>query len=384
MAWGGIDGVYERIHSALYNAVGQAAAQVQHLDGGWSEAEMSKKIVRHLYKGASEPELMNMPWDEACKEMVKKAMNGYTASCGDCGWFFDIDLVPAFMGAAMELVAASGQAVPPEAMHEVLQSEYEDALDRRMLDKALWEVISTVFSEEKVRQKAFQALSKAYWPALDEILNDGNLHREIMYGLDEATELRRVENFTRRWLDDGISRAWVSIEQSEAGLNEDTLMELVKQMLAPFGEDHPYSCLPGAFIDRLGRPPPDWAFIRTVVTDLFRSWSGDSSGPAKKKRKTNKKPYANGDDEFAQALLSVTEGEEANEYDPEEKPAEEVAEGFGHPKCTSADDCIGSPLHPLVRHLHNGKAGDIYCEPCWESFCQRNPNLKGVREEEEG
>lgn len=378
-----MDAVYERVHNGLYNVIGEAAVRVQHLDtDGWSAAEIAKKIVRHVYKAASDPELLNMPWEIACKEMIARAMHGYSSACGDCGWFFDIELIPAFMEAAMAIFSFAGQAVHADAVYEVIQAEYEDVLDRRMLDKALWDVTQAVFPEDKVRSKVFNALSKSYWPALDEILNDGNLPREFMYGLDEQTELRRVETFTRRWLDDGISRAWVAIEQSQVGLNERTLKELLKHLITPFGEEHPYSCLPGAFIDRLGRPPADWAFIRTCVTELFRSWNGQSSGPAKKKRKTKNKNNTE-EDEFAKALLPTGEaGEEAaTKFGAEPSAEDGTDEGFGHPKCTSVDDCIGSPLHPLVRHVHNGKPGDIYCEPCWESFCQRNPNLKGVPEE---
>merc|ERR1719277_2193850 len=200
-------------------------------------------------------------------------MGGYSSACGDCGWFFDIELVPGLMGSAMELFAASGQEVNPDAVYAEIVAEYEDILDRRMLDKAIWDVSAQIFGEGKCASKVAGALSKAYWPALDEVLHDGNLHREFAYGLDEQTELRRVENFTRRWLDDGIGRAWATIESSQAGLNENTLKELLKRLITPFGEEHPYSCLPGAFIDRLGRPPPDWAFIRTCVADLFRGWS---------------------------------------------------------------------------------------------------------------
>jgi len=348
--------------------------------GGWSVEEISKRIVKHVYKATSDPELLSLSLQEACKEMVSRAFHGYSSACGDCGWFFDIELVPAFHGAAMELFQAAGHRVSPDQVYEVISAEYEDALDRRMLDKALWEVTEAVFSEDKVKSKVFSALSRAYWPALDEILADGNLQREFTHGLDEQTELRRVENFTRKWLEDGIGRAWASIEHSQAGLNENTLRQLLKHLIAPFGEEHPYSCLPGAFIDRLGRPPTDWVFTRQCITELFRNWNGD--GPQKKKRKTNysnnKKWNGGGEkDEFEQAIMP---GEE--EVAEEGEVAAEEGEGVPHPMCTSADDCIGGPSLPLMRHVHNGKPGDIYCDACWQSFCQRNPNLKGVPEEQ--
>ncbi len=62
-----------------------------------------------------------------------------------------------------------------------------------------------------------------------------------------------------------------------------------------------------------------------------------------------------------------------------ELPDERIeATGARHPECTSgADNCIGSTESRLVRHLHEGKAGDIYCEPCWASFYERNSNVQG-------
>jgi len=353
----------DAMYNAIYVAVKEATAHAV------PENDINKKIVKHLFKGCSDPELLTMPWQQACKELVERSMSGYSGACCELEWFFDIDLVPAFMVPAYELVARSGKNVPETAIQEILQAEYEAELDRKLLEKALWDVSARLFKEEKVHSKVYQSLSKSYWPAFEEVLQDGNLHREMMYGLDEATELRRVEAFARRWLDDAIVRAWATIEASDIGLNQQMLMRLVKELVAPFGEEHPYSCLPGAFIDHLGRPPQDWAYIRAMVNDLFRSWAGD--GSAKKKRKTGGggKPRPP-QDEFETTMISSTRVSVPIEPEPE-------GEAMGHPQCTSGDDCIGTPLHGLIQHIHNGKPGDIYCEACWESFCQRNPNLKG-------
>jgi len=290
-----------------------------------------------------------------------------------------------------------------------------------LLDKAIWDVVGSFFVDEKVRSKLFTALSRAYWPALDEVLMDGNMQRDILYGLDPQTDQRRIEAFTRRWLDDAISRAWASLEQSQEGLSEAVLIDLLKALIIPFGFEDPFSCLPGTLIERLGRPPSDWAFIRIVVRDLFRSWNGGAQANSKKRRKKNNggasaggmEAEDGGDDDDAWATRAAPAGaasyggrkrknsaavkkQEAVDFEQEE---EDVGEGEGvaeeeeqveeeeaspgHPECTSADDCIGTPEDRLMRHLHNGKAGDLYCEPCWESFCQRNPSLKGVFADEE-
>ena len=79
-------------------------------------------------------------------------------------------------------------------------------------------------------------------------------------------------------------------------------------------------------------------------------------------------------------------GDEAPEGAPEECEGEEECleeeEGDmgGHPECTSQEDCQGSVEDVLIRHILNGKPGDIYCKTCWESFLQQNPHLEGVEE----
>jgi len=61
-------------------------------------------------------------------------------------------------------------------------------------------------------------------------------------------------------------------------------MELLRRFIAPFGAEHPFSCLPGALTEGLGRPPTDWSFIRTVAHQLFRQWNGEAP-PSKKRKK---------------------------------------------------------------------------------------------------
>lgn len=50
----------------------------------------------------------------------------------------------------------------------------------------------------------------------------------------------------------------------------------------------------------------------------------------------------------------------------------------GHPRCTSAEDCIGEPSAKLVQHVlpDDGGKGDIYCLTCWNCFLQENIELE--------
>mmetsp|Transcript_20988 Transcript_20988/g.59534 ORF Transcript_20988/g.59534 Transcript_20988/m.59534 type:complete len:366 (+) Transcript_20988:112-1209(+) len=355
----------ERLHNNLYNTVGDAVSRIAYIQSDWGPDEIVKRIVRFMYKACSDNELVRMPWEELCKEVVERGFQGYSAACSEMDWFYEIDLVPAFTQAAMELIGASGQHVHPPGVQEIVHAEYEDKLDRCMLDKAFWDVTSSVISDEKAAGKLRGALTKAYWPALDEVLNDGSLPREMLYGLDQASELRRVESFTRKWLDDALSRSWQALENVGETPSEELVMDMLKQLIAPFGTSNPFSCLPAALTEGLGRPPPDWAFIRTISRELIASMTGGQVGaPAAKKRKKGKKA-----------------GESAYQEEEDAEAGGGAFSGTGHPRCTSADDCIGNATSTLIRHLHNNKPGDTYCQPCWDSFCERNPTLKGVVEE---
>ncbi len=66
-------------------------------------------------------------------------------------------------------------------------------------------------------------------------------------------------------------------------------------------------------------------------------------------------------------------GETVSGAMPKKRERHEV--GGGHPECTSAQDCVGSPRSDLVRHVPEKRRGDVYCEVCWNSFKQQNLDL---------
>merc|ERR1712190_153555 len=56
----------------------------------------------------------------------------------------------------------------------------------------------------------------------------------------------------------------------------------------------------------------------------------------------------------------------------------------GHPACTQAEDCLGSPSAALVQHLEEDEVpADIYCTTCWDALTSADPNLQAVDVAEE-
>merc|ERR1712048_218046 len=97
--------------------------------------------------------------------------------------------------------------------------------------------------------------------------------------------LRRVERFLSEWMEQSISRAWQSIDNTGIIINEELVMSLFQNLIAPFGEDHPFSCVPTALTESIGRPPHDWPFMRKAAKTMFETWRKQESTPASKRRK---------------------------------------------------------------------------------------------------
>merc|ERR1712187_727340 len=309
--------------------------------------------------------------------MVAGTMHGYSASCGEMPWFFELDLVPTLCAAANVVIQ---QCPNRKQLNELVALEFEDFLDRKLLEKGFWESVTAVFGDEdeKTKAKIFRAISGTYWPTFDEVFLQAH-----------HNELRNVEDFARKWINESMNRAWVSIENAEGILTQESVSELFLCTVAPFGQDHPYSCIPFALCSSIGIPPPDWQFIHVASTELFHQWN--NGGPGRKRRKTGAATY----EEQPAPPVQPPKTKAHNNGKPSFKPGgkeggntgrfgrgsvgmAQCEAGRGPPECTSQEDCIGGPSSRLVRHRISGReAGDIYCEPCWCTFVRRNPQLQG-------
>merc|ERR1740120_384757 len=188
-------------------------------------------------------------------------MRGFSHSCNESEWYYEIDL----------------------AVEDIVRVEYDDAVERCMLEKTMWDAAAAMFTDDKVRSKVWKCLSAAYWPALDEALASSMTRAHLQRPPQE--DLRHVEEFMRAWIHDSMGRAWSALPSMNADgdsvLTEDLMCELFQRLLVPLGEEHPFSCVSSDLTSRIGRPPRDWKFIRQAV----RSWSQGRGHGRKRKRK---------------------------------------------------------------------------------------------------
>mmetsp|Transcript_39418 Transcript_39418/g.122256 ORF Transcript_39418/g.122256 Transcript_39418/m.122256 type:complete len:440 (+) Transcript_39418:3-1322(+) len=407
--------VLEKIHTTLHTLVGEAATSVLHHEKTWSQSELTKRIVRYIYNSAKNSDLFSLPWEEATRKFISHAMSCYASACQDRVWFYELDLVPAFAAAAWEVANASGQPkVRFSELQDLVIQEVEGCLDDTLLVKALWDAVQRVFVEDTARSKVYNALQKTHQPALT-ACNETAGH---------LPDLKRVQVFVKKWLEDSMSRAWSALEHSERALTEATVLRLFQHLVAPFGDDHPYSCVPAELIKDIGKPPRDWDYLHEAVKKLFDAWRHESltSGGSKKRKARggngdegimapapSQRPRAAVPEPPMQAFkprprTPVPEPpvQKARAPAPRRQPSPEPMKDeeeedsllgeepdlgaaqlgeAGHPDCTSEEDCIGLASNSLVRHILEGNRGDIYCQTCWESFLQQNHSLEGVWED---
>jgi hypothetical protein len=303
-------------------------------------------------------------------------MNGYSGACGEKDWFLQIDIVPAVCCAAWEILASSGQA--RQVSGDALQQEVADSiyaeLDLHLIRKAVRQSVEETCSDDTIRSKLDRALTKSMQPALEKVLGS-TAFQQARQRFDERNDLKLVENFAKEWIEEVANRIWGTYENNPDLDLEGTLTALFQRLVAPFGVESEFTCIPGVLCGRIGRPPPDWDHIPKVVDQVVNKWNGGSQGPAKKRKKEDdasavpaSRPFVAFGGSAGKKKGSVQQ--EATEY------AEDEA-AVGHPLCTSLENCIGNPEDRTVRHLLKGVPADTYCEPCWESFRARHPNLEG-------
>lgn len=392
--------ILERVHTNLYNLVGQAAAAIAHHELGWSQQELVKRVVRYIYSSAKDPALLSLHWEQVAKTIVQHTMATYSTACQERPWFWELQLHHAFASCVWEIACSRGrQRASYQEVEEFVNGEFESQLDNILLTKALWEAAERTFKDEAVCGKVYRALHNTYKTVLDECLVDSR----------PLGDLQRVQHFTKRWAEDAMQRAWTSIPDSERVLTEGNVSRLFQNLIAPFGDAHDFSCIPQMLYEKIGRPPRNWGFIRTIVTQLFATWKqvGAASDRPSKRRRKGGNGGAENDDVPDQSVKDAAEfnpddiAEEAKEVELAGSEAPEGIEGADatvdmvdmvdepsggerkHAECTSEQDCVGFATDSLVRHMLDGDPGDIYCQSCWAQFVTNNTDLVGVFEDGE-
>lgn len=257
------EAVLERVHNVLYNEVWQAAQPVAQSDPDWSSHELTKRVVKYFFKAAQAPELLTLPWDHSAQQLVDNSMRSYSTACSDKPWFFELDLAPALCAAAWQLVQARKPRprIGSKELEQLVVAQYEDIMDRILLEKAMWDSTAATFSEVALCAKVYKAVHQAHEQAFNMAASD----------LRHMEDIKRVELFMNHWLEGTVTKAWKAFE-SGSQLSQETVVQLFQRLIAPFGEGHPFSCVPPVLTQSIGRPPRTWPFLEQAVQSLEASW----------------------------------------------------------------------------------------------------------------
>ncbi len=287
--------VFERAYRLLYSHIWEASRDVANLEPEFSHQELARRVAKYFYKAARAPELLAMPWEQAARQFVDHAMQGYSTAYSERPWFFELELGQTVCAGLWELLRSS-RADPcrnSQAMERVVIARYESSMDTLILEKAMWDATMATFPDQAVGPKVYKALLRVRAAALEKAMPAGARDCKAGRGgkgrmlSDRRRQeaLEKVENFLKEWMESAMSRAWQAVDHSDSLITEVSVLRLFQSLVAPFGEDHPFSCVPADLTEAIGRPPHDWPFLRKAVRAMFASWRRVAPGNPKRRKK---------------------------------------------------------------------------------------------------
>jgi hypothetical protein len=362
----------ECLCGAAYTAVLDAVDRIVHLEEGWNRKELVDRIMRHFRRGAEMPELRTLDWAGGIKAFIARVMKGVHTAFHDKFWLFELDLTRAILGSAQEIAKVKCPAGVGMRVKAIVDQEYEAKPEQWLRVKALWIVVESTFRNERQAKLVYYALDEAYGVALRDCLDTRRA----------LGDTERVELFAKKWIQHSMRRMWSHVWQSDRAIAEQQVLGLFRDLLAPFGEESAYSCIPSCFTRQLGRPPREWPFLRNCVGELVEvHFPGTGTTPLSKRRRggcaTETTRVPDGDCHRAEAGIGCANFD-GHDLEPEQLPM--ILAAPGHPGCTSQEDCVGDMNDRLVTNIVDGYLRDTYCESCWRSFLDIDPSLTGLCE----
>ena len=324
----------------------------------WTESDLKKRVVRYITRAASTTEVASYSWKDACKRLVQQAMGTYGTACKDRAWVLCLDLSDALSEAAWEMLQSQpvGRLPRSRDVYAVVHDEFHDCLDSLEIHSTFGVIAQKHFSAPYMQR------------AVERILYHS--HCEIAEGVRAHPSSEDYENvvaFVGAWMNDALDKIWSLCVGAHANaLTEEVAVELFGDLIAPYGEEHEFSCIPHYLYKDIGAPPPDWPFIQEQVERVFQGFTVVEVDRPAKVQRTNPPPSAEAADAAAGA-----------------------PDAAGHPRCTCEEACAGSPSSSLVVHLvpvgtKYIRRGDVYCKVCWNNFLGENDRLLGMTIEPPG
>ena len=131
---------------------------------------MTNRIVGYIARAVLKELPLSSP--EAMMKMVDSAMQSFSAACQNKPWFYEINLVNAFVGVIMVVEkqegCSHGYIQEMESLYDMVRLQCEAYQDRILLNRAMWDSVGATFKDDKVAAKVYKALSNTWDSVLQE------------------------------------------------------------------------------------------------------------------------------------------------------------------------------------------------------------------------
>ena len=252
----------DSIYEELLHSVGKAVQLVVNIESTWSPEVMTNRIVGYIYKAVRKE--LPLSSREAIQNMVDSAMQSFSGACQDKPWFSEINLVHAFVGVIMVVEKQEGHSHGEiQEIESLVRIQHDNYKERILLNRALWASVEATFKDHNVAVKVYHALNKTWDSVFEESMAEIQWLEESI----SVPDMTRMQKFIKRWMQKSMWRC------SDYVANSENVTLLFENCVRPFGNDHPFSCIPKILYSRCGDlPPKNWSYIRDEAKNMFDQW----------------------------------------------------------------------------------------------------------------
>lgn len=276
---------HQNAKSMLQAEVPLAMKGLAEKETAWSPSDLSKRTLKYFVGGLSAAEHQE-DWNAAAEKFMRSSLDSFSRACCSKPWFLDAEdlLKPILHSVSWELIQDCSDASEclPESLQELVEECYGRMMDGCNFDHSVRDAVHQSFGQhgKEIEAKVVTALLRTHEGAVKKATEA------------EGSSMRKIEAFTKSWMNLGMDRASVMLSHPEELFSEDAILELFRLLLSPTISES-YTCVPRHLRSPKGRPPRNWNYIRPCVRELLKRWreaKGSSGKSQKNGDKVEKKP----------------------------------------------------------------------------------------------
>lgn len=275
---------HQNAKSMLQTEVPLAMKGLAEKETIWSPSDLSKRTLKYFVGGLSAAEHQD-DWNAAAEKFIRNSLDSFSRACSSKPWFLDAEdlLKPILHSVSWELIQDCSDAseCSSESLQELVEECYGKMMDGCNFDHSVRDAVRQSFGQhgKEIEAKVVTALLRTHEGAVKKATEA------------EGSSMRKIEAFTKSWMNLGMDRASVMLSHPEELFSEDAILELFRLLLSPTICES-YTCVPRHLRSPKGRPPRNWNYIRPCVRELLKRWR-EARGSGGKSQKNGDKVEKN-------------------------------------------------------------------------------------------